>query len=119
MTAFEYKAVPAPRKGMKAKGVRTAEDRFAHAITDLMNRMAADGWEYLRAELLPSEERSGWTGRTEVNHHLLVFRRVREPARFTAPAEPPAPRLTVPRDEPADATVVPRLGPARDGFAAQ
>ncbi|SEW20194.1 hypothetical protein SAMN05444851_2088 [Aliiroseovarius sediminilitoris] len=75
MTQFEYEAIPAPRKGKKARGIKTSEDRFANAVTELLNDMAADGWEYLRADTLPSEERSGFTGRTTVYQNILVFRR--------------------------------------------
>ncbi len=75
MTQFEYEAIPAPRKGKKARGIKTGEDRFAHAMTELLNDMAADGWEYLRADTLPCEERSGFTGRTTVYQNVLVFRR--------------------------------------------
>ncbi|WP_417743499.1 hypothetical protein [Salipiger sp.] len=75
MTQYQYKVVPAPAKGEKAPGVKAAEDRFARAIERLMNEMAADGWEFQRAELLPSEERSGLTSSQTVWRNLLVFRR--------------------------------------------
>ncbi|AXT33599.1 DUF4177 domain-containing protein [Phaeobacter sp. LSS9] len=75
MQAFEYKVVPAPAKGTKAKGVKTAEARFANSIDILLNEMAAEGWEYQRAELLPSEERSGLTGSTTNWRNVLIFRR--------------------------------------------
>ena len=75
MQKYEYKVVPAPNRGEKAPGVKTAPDRFAHALTSVMNVMARDGWEYLRADTLPSEERSGFTKRTTVYHSVLVFRR--------------------------------------------
>ena len=75
MQAYEYKAIPAPMKGEKERGLKTGADRFAHALTLQMNEMAKDGWEYWRAETLPSEERSGLTSKTTVYHNLLVFRR--------------------------------------------
>lgn len=75
MIKYEYKVVPAPAKGTKAKGVKTPEARFANSIEILMNDMAGDGWEYQRAELLPSEERSGLTGSTTNWRNVLVFRR--------------------------------------------
>jgi hypothetical protein len=121
MPSFEYKAVPAPRRGLKAKGIKTVEDRFAHAVTELMNRMAAEGWEYLRADSLPSEERSGWTGKTtEIAHNLLVFRRETRAAAAT-PAPVPAasaveditPRLAARRDEGVTQIFSRPLGPAR------
>lgn len=49
----EYKVIPAPRRGEKARGAKTTEDRFALALTELLNAMAAEGWDYLRAETLP------------------------------------------------------------------
>lgn len=73
--SYEYRVIPAPVKGTKAKGAKTAEDRFALTLQEAMNTMAGDGWEFLRAETLPSEERSGLTGRKTVYHNMLVFRR--------------------------------------------
>ncbi len=75
MNRFEYKVVPAPQKGTKAKGAKTAEDRFAVSIEQVLNEMGEDGWEYQRAELLPSEERAGLTGSTVNWRNVLVFRR--------------------------------------------
>ncbi len=75
MPKFEYRVVPAPRSGLKAKGLRTNEERFAHALEVLMNEMGAQGWDYVRADVLPAEERQGMTGRTTVYQNLLVFRR--------------------------------------------
>lgn len=75
MPAFEYKVVPAPAKGTKAKGIKTPEARFANSVEITLNEMAAEGWEYLRAELLPSEERSGLTGSTTNWRNVLIFRR--------------------------------------------
>ena len=75
MQAFEYKVVPAPHKGTKAKGVKTPEGRFANSIEITLNQMAAEGWDYQRAELLPSDERSGLTGTITHWRNVLVFRR--------------------------------------------
>lgn len=75
MSQFEYKVVPAPKKGLKAKGLKTAEDRFANALQATMNELGADGWEYQRTDTLPNEERSGLTGRVTTFQNMLVFRR--------------------------------------------
>ncbi len=72
---FEYKVVPAPRRGEKARGAKTTVDRFAVALTRVMNEQARDGWEYIRADTLPCDERSGLTGTATHFQHLLVFRR--------------------------------------------
>lgn len=72
---FEYKVVPAPTRGRKARGVKSSADRFALALAESINAEAADGWEYLRTDTLPAEERHGLTGRTTVFQNLLIFRR--------------------------------------------
>lgn len=75
MTRYTYKVLPAPAKGRKAPGVKGAEARFAYGLEEAINEMAAQGWEYLRADILPSEERQGLTSTTTVYRSVLVFRR--------------------------------------------
>lgn len=87
MQIYEYKVVPAPRKGEKARGTRTTPDRFALALTNLMNDFGRDGWEYLRADTLPCDERVGLTGSKTLFQNMLVFRRVVEVV--AAPAAAP------------------------------
>ncbi|SHJ64278.1 hypothetical protein SAMN05444000_11137 [Shimia gijangensis] len=77
MPIYEYKVVPAPAKGRKARGVKGTENRFAFALESVMNDMAADGWEFQRTETLPSEERSGLTSSTTIFRNVMVFRRAR------------------------------------------
>lgn len=72
---FEYSVIAAPTKAEKAREAKTPTDRYALSLTAELNRMAVEGWEYLRADVLPSEERSGLTGRATLYHNLLVFRR--------------------------------------------
>lgn len=122
MQTHEYKVVPAPRKGDKARGLKAVEDRFAYALTRLMNEMALDGWEYLRTDTLPVEERTGLTGRVSTSFQsLLVFRRALRaanpagPEAFRAPeavrpAEPVPPRLSAHSENGA----APALGGATD-----
>ncbi|MTH78671.1 DUF4177 domain-containing protein [Paracoccus aestuariivivens] len=103
---YEYTVIPAPSRGEKAKGAKTGIERFSVALAGALNEMAADGWEYVRAETLPAEERSGLTSRTTVYHNVLVFRRSLEPeqaaepavvAEYVAPAAPA--NLSVAEDE--------------------
>ncbi len=89
MQRYEYKVVPAPQKGTKAKGVKTPEGRFATSIEHLLNDMGADGWEYQRAELLPSEERSGLTGSATNWRNVLIFRRALEAGEIVVPTPGP------------------------------
>jgi hypothetical protein len=96
MPRYEYQVVPAPRRGEKARGAKTTEERFALALTRLMNDLGRDGWEYLRADTLPCEERAGLTGKTTAFQHMLVFRRAAAQAQ-AAPAQAGAsPRLAEP-----------------------
>lgn len=116
MQRHEYKVVPAPNRGEKARGLKTPADRFANALASLMNEYARDGWEYLRAETLPSEERSGFTKRTTVYHAVLVFRRAlpdeaaEEAPRKLLTAETPAGKAPPVRIETPSAA--PKLGAA-------
>ncbi len=75
MPRYEYRVVPAPNRGVKARGVKGAEARFSYALQELMNQMGHNGWEYQRAETLPSIERSGLTSTTTEWRNVLVFRR--------------------------------------------
>lgn len=73
MTRYEYKVVPAPRKGTKTKDAKTADAKLAVSVEEIMNDMGAQGWYYLRSDTLPIEERSGLTGKSTTFQHLLVF----------------------------------------------
>lgn len=76
MSNYEFKVIPAPRKAEKIKGVRNGDDRFAHTITNTINTLAEDGWEYLRAESLPVDEKASMIGKSVEKYlSLLVFRR--------------------------------------------
>ena len=83
---IEYKVIPAPTRGQKARGVKGPAARFANAMEQVINAQAKEGWTYLRAETLPSEEREGLMGRTTVFQNVLVFQRAPEtPANFAPP----------------------------------
>lgn len=75
MQQFEFKVIPAPRRAEKARGLKTTADRFAHTLAQVMNELARDGWEYLRADTLLCEERAGLTGKSTSYQTMLVFRR--------------------------------------------
>ncbi|WP_210527391.1 DUF4177 domain-containing protein [Rubellimicrobium arenae] len=95
MQSHEYRVIPAPRRGVKVKGARTPEDRFARAVEAEMNRMAQDGWEFVRSDTLPCEQRQGWFGgRVTVFQTMLVFRRVAHEADRLGAGQPvPLPAL--------------------------
>ena len=81
MQSYEYKAVAAPNRARRFKGVKGTANQFAMVISELMNDMASDGWEYLRSDSLPVDEKAGLLkGRMETYHTLLIFRRAKEGA---------------------------------------
>ncbi|WP_322889599.1 MULTISPECIES: DUF4177 domain-containing protein [unclassified Yoonia] len=98
---YEYKVIPAPMRGTKAPGVKSAEDRFALSLETAMNDLAADGWEYIRADTLPCEQREGLMSKTTVYQNMLVFRRAKvvntapkmKPQRPAPPVAPPAEKV--------------------------
>jgi len=75
MSHYEYKVVPAPKKGLKGKGIKGSDERFANALMTAMNDLGAEGWEYQRSDTLPCEERSGMMGKSTTFLNMLVFRR--------------------------------------------
>jgi hypothetical protein len=88
MQRYEFKVIPAPRRGEKARGVKTTEDRFALALSGLMNSLGAEGWDYVRADTLPVDERSGLTGTKTTFHSMLVFRSPRAARRLLCQKSP-------------------------------
>ena len=110
---FEYKVVPAPVKGVKAKGVKTPEARFALGVEQAINALAAEGWEYQRSDMLPSTERVGLTGSETHWRTLLVFRRAVAVAEVAPPPAPVAPA----RVEPVLTAAVSSAVPEGDGVA--
>ena len=114
MQRFEYKVVPAPKRGEKARGIKTTEDRFANTLTQVMNDLGREGWEYVRADTLPCDERVGLTGTKTTFQNMLVFRRQSDgPAALPADEAaliPAVSTLRVPTEF--DAPSV-RLGPAQ------
>lgn len=73
--AYEYHVIPAPAKGRKVPGAKTPDARYAAALVEVLNAQAAEGWDYVRAEVLPCAERQGLTGSRTVYVNVLVFRR--------------------------------------------
>lgn len=85
MAGFEYKVVPAPMRGAKAKGVKGTPARFALALQNVMNEHGVEGWEYQRTDTLPAEERQGLTGKVTTFQNMLVFRRALDLPAIDAP----------------------------------
>ena len=109
---YEYSVVPAPTRGEKVKGAKTPADRYALAMAGELNRLAAEGWEYVRAETLPSEERVGLTGRNTIYHNVLVFRRALaalDSVADPAPATKPQPEYPVEASPPEKPVPTPEL----------
>jgi hypothetical protein len=108
MTYYDYKVIPAPKRAKRVKGVHGAEDLFALTLTEAINEVARQGWEYVRAEHLPAEASRGWFRAPAAGEQtVLLFRRARDSAgpRLVAatrpdPAtEPPVPEAPRPPSE--------------------
>lgn len=72
---YEFRVIPAPLKADRIAGLRTDSDRMAYAWTMLLNEMADDGWDYVRADTLPNDNSADLTGTAPPTMTLLVFRR--------------------------------------------
>jgi hypothetical protein len=107
MSGWEYHVVPAPRRGVKARGARTSEERFSVALSEAMNALGADGWDYVRTDILPCDERQGLTGKATVYHAMMVFRRPLVTAEAAAEPAPPMARLPSPAAMPTATPPVP------------
>jgi hypothetical protein len=107
MTYYDYKVIPAPKRAKRVKGVHGTEDLFALTLTEAINEVARQGWEYVLAEHLPAEAPRGWFRAPAAGEQtVLVFRRARESAgpRLVAgtrpePADPAAPEAPRPPSE--------------------
>jgi len=74
--AYEYKVVGAPEKCGRHKGARTASDRVAAELAQVIKAEAVDGWEYYRVDILPIlEKRSAFGRAVETHRAVVVFRR--------------------------------------------
>jgi hypothetical protein len=105
---FEYKCVGGPERPKRQRGISRSE-RVALAMQEIIRAEAVDGWEYLRTDLVPVEEKAGLFSRThEVHRAVLVFRRESGAARLARPTltrgfapdpEPPVPLEPEPPEE--------------------
>lgn len=103
MSYFDYKVVPAPQRVKKVRGVTGAADLFALTLTDAINEVARQGWEYVRAERMVAEAPGGFLRKAAASEQtMLVFRRPREhlSPRLAAVSEETPPE-DAPRTEPA------------------
>jgi hypothetical protein len=115
MQTFEYKVVPAPNRSKRVKGVKGTAGRFAAVLTETMNEQAADGWEYLRSDSMPVEEKPGLLkSRVETYQTVLVFRRA-----IAAVAETPMAGYIEDQTETLEAASEPEAEPVVEAIAAE
>ncbi len=124
MPRYEYRVIAAPQRGEKAHGLKTTGERFAQALMTTMNALGAEGWDYVRADTLPCDERSGLTGTKTTFQNMLVFRRELAAGQAAMPVAHTA--ITTPEPEPrrlgsplGQAGAAPALGPAKGNIAAE
>lgn len=93
MQGVEYKVVAAPRRAKPVRGARGKAEAMARALEDILQEEAAAGWEYVRADLIPCEEKPGFFARRiELHRAMLVFRKLPPAAPAPRPLEQPAER---------------------------
>ncbi|MCW1933541.1 DUF4177 domain-containing protein [Pararhodobacter zhoushanensis] len=111
---LEYKVVPAPVRAVKSKGLKTTADRFANTLAERINAEAAGGWQFLRTESLPCEERSRFGAARVSQQVVMVFARELGAARPDAGAALAAAQEAVQSDEPREAPARLKLEPRRE-----
>lgn len=92
MSHLEYKVVPAPTKAKRGRWMRSSAGRFAERLQQVFNEQAKDGWEYVRTDTLPCEQRQGLSQKVTTYQNLLVFRRLPE-MQLRLPEQDPAPAM--------------------------
>lgn len=86
--SFEYKCIGAPERPKRQRGVRGRSERVALAMQEIIAVEAVDGWEYMRTDLVPVEEKASLFSRTrEVHRAVLIFRRELNPRPHLVAAE--------------------------------
>lgn len=111
MTRYEHRCVPAPRRVKRRRGEKTPAEALARAVAEVLDAQAAEGWEYLRADLMPLETRQGlFSAVVETHQSVMVFRRAVATA---APQQPAAPQTQRPADAGPLMPEFPSLGAAR------
>ncbi len=97
---YEYIAIPAPVRGKQGKGQKTAVERLASAMTDILNEMAEEQWEFIRTETLTIEDKPHRLAKlVERIETVLVFRRPFDFEDIASPT-PEAQRLSAEDVEP-------------------
>lgn len=72
---FEYKAVPAPLRAPRVKGLKSTGDRYAHALAESLNAEASGGWQFVRMETVAVEDRTRLGRITTSPQTLMIFQR--------------------------------------------
>jgi len=75
MERFEYKLVKAPCQRKRFTGLKKSDDAFAITLTETLNDIASEGWQFLRKEEMSETRGNRLLGRRRRSHEYLVFRR--------------------------------------------
>lgn len=96
MSYYDYKVIPAPKRAKKVKGISGSADLFALTLTEAINEVSRQGWEYYCSESLSISTPGGWFRPSVTEEQtVLVFRKPREhlsPRLAAAPIEAAEPR---------------------------
>ena len=75
MERYEYRLEAVPTKSKRYKGLPKSEDAFALTVTDEINDLAKDGWEFFRIETINETRRAGLFGTKTETHEYMMYRR--------------------------------------------
>lgn len=98
MSYYEYVVIPVPKAAPRPKGVKRTDERFAHGLSETLNHLGAEGWEFQRTETVSVEAKAGFFSRPASEQvTVMIFRR-----RVGAAVSPdvPLPRVAAERHEP-------------------
>lgn len=75
MERYEYRLEAVPTKSKRYKGLPKSDDAFALTVSDAINDLAKDGWEFFRIETMNETCRAGLFGTKTVSRDYMVYRR--------------------------------------------
>lgn len=74
MTKYEFRAVPCPQRAQRHQNMPKGADAFSETLTNAINELAGEGWDYIRTEAVTVKTR-GFLRRRSEDRTFLVFRR--------------------------------------------
>jgi hypothetical protein len=112
---YEYQVVSTPTKRIKFKGLKKTDDAFALTLTENINELAREGWQFVLSETIAETSRSFFGKTRRQERDFMVYRRALRSngmsvSEVVAPARvrrTDTPSMELVRDRIAEVAVVP------------